>query len=727
MKVALSGMTAGVAFYVAQSGNVSDSSEKVARSLTPPMDPPLRASAMPVPLPERVVDSPANQGVPEQTAAPQYATGLGMELGRTGSLITLADVPKGVEAPPREGQTAGEVSPNVGGSGLPPSSGEQSSQPGTKDPPTEESGDPGTKGIEGGKQPGAKIRMGGTPSQNAVVNLINRLVQRGILAKEEADDLVRQAEADAEVALAQSNAIRGSVAQIAAAQAAAQVIERPELTEDALRIPFIPDVVKRDLREEIREDVLEKAKQEGWVGVNQVPDWTKRIRLFGDVRLRYDGSYFPKGNDVDAFPNFNAINTGSPYDVSDPTVPPPHLNVDKNRQRLRIRTRIGVEAQLGDGFSVGLRLATGQNNTPVSVNQSLGLANQGQGGNFSKYVVWLDRGFIKYEVTGGEGNVTSFLLGKFDNPFFGTEMTWDEDLGFDGIAVKGKYALDGGIKPFFAGGIFPVFNSDFNFASNHTGKFASYDKWLYALQLGAEIPIQNDWTAKAGVAVYQFDNVEGRTSKGYTPLNAQDAGETDESRPSFAQRGNTYFPLRNILPSALNDFGQSKLFQYFGLASGFKELAVTGQLDYAGFDPVHLTFTGEYVKNLDFDRASVASRAVNNREKTTDTITAKGAGDFKGGDQAWTANFRLGSPVLNKRGDWQVGMGYRYMESDAMVDAFVDSGFGLGGTNQQGYVIYGKVALSKSVSLGARWFSSREVAGPPLRVDVLQVDFGASF
>jgi hypothetical protein len=293
--------------------------------------------------------------------------------------------------------------------------------------------------------------------------------------------------------------------------------------------------------------------------------------------------------------------------------------------------------------------------------------------------------------------------------------------------VKGNYALDGGVKPFFTGGIFPVFNSDFNFATNHASKFSSYDKWLYALQVGAEVPIEKHWTGKVAAAVYQFDNVEGRTSKGYTPLNAQDAGDTDESRPSFAQRGNTYSPLRNILPSALNDFGQSKLFQYFGLTSGFKELAVTAQVDYSGFDALHMTFTGEYVKNLDFDRASVASRAVNNRERVAANAPAGSVGEFKGGDQAWTTNLRVGSPALAKRGDWQVGLGYRYMESDAMVDAFVDSGFGLGGTNQQGYILYGKVALSKSVSLGARWFSSREVAGPPLRVDVLQVDFGASF
>jgi hypothetical protein len=50
---------------------------------------------------------------------------------------------------------------------------------------------------------------------------------------------------------------------------------------------------------------------------------------------------------------------------------------------------------MGDSFSAGLRIATGENSSPVSPNQSLGLANQ-QGGQFSKYAI-CDRAFLKWE------------------------------------------------------------------------------------------------------------------------------------------------------------------------------------------------------------------------------------------------------------------------------------------------------------------------------------------
>ena len=89
-----------------------------------------------------------------------------------------------------------------------------------------------------------------------------------------------------------------------------------------------------------------------------------------------------------------------------------------DRHRLRLRARFGVDADLGNGFTAGLRIATGENNSPVTTNQSLGLANQGQGGNFSKYAIWLDRAFLNHEAGGLPTKNLSLTLGRFDNPFF---------------------------------------------------------------------------------------------------------------------------------------------------------------------------------------------------------------------------------------------------------------------------------------------------------------------
>jgi hypothetical protein len=570
-----------------------------------------------------------------------------------------------------------------------------------------------------------------SPSHSVTINLINRMVARGLLPKEDADELIKQAEADsaearaqaaAEQAVAIQNAVAQAVAQIQASQAFDPVAALG--ADDAVRVTYIPEVVKAQLRDEIKNDVMAAARKNHWAAPNQFPEWPSRIRLFGDVRVRGEGIFFPEGNDnTGAFPNFNAINTGAPFDISG-TVFSPQLNVDQDRQRLRLRLRFGAEADLGNGFSAGLRLATGENNSPTSTNQSLGAAGSShQGGQFSKYAIWLDRGFLKYEYGGLPSKNLAISLGRFDNPFFSTEILWDDDIGFDGLALQARYEVLRGFTPFFAGGAFPVYNTDFNFASNQPAKFSSDDKWLYAAQLGFDWKINKEVQLKLAAAYYDFQNIEGKLSDPFVPLTAQDAGNTDTSRPSFAQKGNTYRALRNIIPTVDNDFGTSRQFQYFGLASEFRNLAFTGRLDLNYFEPVQISLLGEYVKNLAWDDAEIDAVAVNNRGPL-DTL---GIGRYEGGDTAWIAGIRVGKPKFERAWDWAFGISYRYVESDAVVDGFVDSDFGGGGTNVEGYTIYGSLALSPNVAFGVRWMSADEIAGPPLKTDVLQVEFNGKF
>ena len=540
------------------------------------------------------------------------------------------------------------------------------------------------------------------------INLINRLVRRGALSKEDAEELIKQAEEDA---------------VIAREQAAAAL--PPSITDDTVRVTYIPEVVKAQLRDSIKQEVMTQARNENWAAPRSIPDWTLRIRFSGDIRMRGEGDYFPDGSDnTGAFPNFNAINTGSPFDVTG-IVFSPQYNVDQDRQRFRLRARLAAEADLGDGFTAGLRIGTGENNNPVSQNQSIGLANQGQGGNFSKYAVWLDRAFLKYQAGGPSGGEFAVSIGRFDNPFFKSgEMIWDDDIGFDGFAVQAKHQVFKGFTPFVTGGAFPVFNTDFNFASNRADKFKSTDKWLYAGQLGFDWKITKDLSAKFGAAYYYFDGIEGRLSDPFTPLTSSDAGNTDNTRPSFAQKGNTYMALRNIVPNASNNFGTTNQFQYFGLATEFREVALTAKIDYNHYEPFQVSLGGEFVKNTAFDRNAINAKAVNNRGPN---LPMGAPGAFDGGDTGWIVNLKVGHPALEKRWDWNVNVGYRYVESDAVVDGFSDSDFGHGGTNMEGYNIGGSLALSPRVWLALRWLSADQIAGPAMKSDIFMFDLNGKF
>ncbi len=569
-------------------------------------------------------------------------------------------------------------------------------------------------GMEPPTPPSAPAARGGArPSQNVTINLINRLVERGVLTKADAAELIAQAEADAEQAKAEAEAEQGLA-----------------VDDDTVRVTYVPEPVKAEIREQLKDMVLAQARDEGWASPRTMPDWVSRFKLFGDVRLRYEGVFFPYGNDnTGSFPNFNAINTGAPFDISGTQFSPQH-NVDQERQRLRLRARLGFDVNLDGGFAAGLRIATGESNTPTSTNQTLGVANQGQGGNFSKYSLWLDRGFLKYEVGGDPESDLAFLFGRFDNPFFSaSEIIWDEDVGFDGIAVKGRYQIFEGVSIFAAGGAFPVFSTDYNFASNQPAKFESDDKWLYAAQIGLDVKPSKDFNAKFAAAVYDFNKVEGRRSTPYIPLTSQDASDADNTRPSFAQKGNTYMAIRDIIPSALNNFGTTQQYQYFGLASPFKVVSYSGRLDFNHFEPLQISLLGEYAVNVDHDHDAVDAIAVNNRGPLPIDASGvpTGVGEYEGGNTAWNVSLIVGKPVFEEAGDWNASVGYRYVESDAVVDAFTDSDFNVGGTNVEGYTIGAALALSKQVRLSLRWMSATQIAGPPLKTDVVLFDLSAKF
>ncbi|MDD5260530.1 MAG: putative porin [Methylacidiphilales bacterium] len=565
------------------------------------------------------------------------------------------------------------------------------------------------------------------PTENVVVNLINLMVKRGLLLPQDAENLVAQAETEAAAAREKQVLAQAQAGAAKPAPAAGQPVSEQSASgsgED-VRVTYVPEFIKDEMRDQIKQDVLAQAREENWAAPRSFPEWAKHFRFNGDVRMRYEGDMYPQGNDTTGgLIDFNAINKGSPFDTSAVSNPAffPTYNADQDRNRIRLRARFGMEVDLTNGFTTGLRVATGETNSPTSQNQSFGLPNAGgQGGDFSNYAIWLDRGFIKYETGGQPDKKLAVNLGRFDNPFFSpSQLVWDSDLAFDGLAVQGRYQASESLAPFGTIGGFPIFNTDLNFASNQPQKFRSEDKWLLGAQGGVEWKISKDFTLKTAAAFYDFENIEGRLSSPKAPLTSSDAFDTDGTRPSFAQKGNTYMALRNIVPDAYNSFGTQNMFQYYGLATPFKDLVLSSRLDYSGFDPLHVWLSGEYVKNVAFDRARLNAFAQNN-------LNGGPGGSYAGGDSGWTAALNFGSVALQKRWDWNANFGYKRVESDAVVDGFTDSDFGGGGTNLQGYSVGGNVMISPHITAGLNWMSATSVAGPTFGEDVFQFDINAKF
>jgi hypothetical protein len=128
--------------------------------------------------------------------------------------------------------------------------------------------------------PAEKAPPAGAPSANVTVNLINRLVQKGILSQAEAAEMIKQAEDDAATAAAK--------ADIAALPA------EPSPQEET-RVTYIPEVVRNQMRDQIQQELLAQAREEKW-SEKSSPEWTSRFRPFGDIRARSENTFFPAGN-----------------------------------------------------------------------------------------------------------------------------------------------------------------------------------------------------------------------------------------------------------------------------------------------------------------------------------------------------------------------------------------------------------------------------------------------
>jgi hypothetical protein len=559
------------------------------------------------------------------------------------------------------------------------------------------------------------------PTGSAVVNLIRILVEQGILTQDRANALIRQAEDEAAAAArAQGAAALPNVVAAPApvppsaetpAGAPGTPAAPPATASTSVRVPYIPEIVRRQIRDEVKAEVIQEAKNENWAQPNAIPEWTKRFQLFGDFRLRYEFDNFDERNSS-FFPNFQALNAGAPFDLNNAAgTPPPLLNTTEDRQRMRFRLRLGAQALVSDDFTAGIRLATGNTTNPVTTMQSFGT-------DFNKYFFLVDRAFVVYQPV----SFGKLWLGRFDNPFLTTDdLVWDDDLGFDGAATQVAYDLAKGYTLFASGGAFAVENTSFNFPDNSVSKQPSRDKWLFGAQVGFGFNPTHDYEFKAAVAYYDFQNIEGKLSSPCTVFSSADPCSTDDTRPIFQAQGNTMFAIRDLVSNAANP----PLFQYYGLASKFHELNANLRFDFAHYDPLHVVIDADYVRNVAFSWSKInALNPVNNRGASP---ASGGVGPFDGGGTAYEAHILFGYPVVREWGDWNLGFAYRYMESDSVVDAFTDNDFHLGGTNAKGYIFGGMFGVGHNVNLQARWYSASEVSGPPYSVDVWLLDFNAQF
>ena len=72
-------------------------------------------------------------------------------------------------------------------------------------------------------------------------------------------------------------------------------------------------------------------------------------------------------------------------------------------------------------------------------------------------------------------------------------------------------------------------------------------------------------------------------------------------------------------------------------------------------------------------------------------------------------------------------IGYRYLQRDAVIDAYTDSDFHFGGADAAGYYVTADYGLAQRVWMRLRYLSSNAIDGPTLGIDTLQIDLNTRF
>ena len=519
--------------------------------------------------------------------------------------------------------------------------------------------------------------------RDTVINLLQGLVQKGVLTREQAEQMVKSAK---------------EKAASDAALADQQKAQQQKADAGAVRVPYVPQIVKDEISKQVAAEVapqvtkqvISEAKTESWGIPGALPDWIKRVSIGGDMRVRAEGDVFPRGNVVDTYPYLNwvAINNAGGFAKAGQAA---FLNTSVDHYYLLGRLRLNFDAQLDSGWSVGSRITTGTLINPDSTNQVLGQ----YGG---RYVANVDLAYLQW--VGGNPASSRQLLtldgGKMPNPFVSSELVWDYDVTFEGVAASYRLGLGSRASTrhylIATVGAFPV---------QDDALYPSLDKWLYAGQLALDFEAATGSRIRFGAAYYDFNHIVGRqntyesTETGGQPL--------DFTAPPYLQKGNTVFDIRNTSDPTQN---------LFALASEYHELEAIVMADYVFSPKYRLSWYADFVKNLGYNEAAVSARY---------------GADMPARIKGYQSELSFGSNLMNHSGAWRAFAGYRYLQRDAVIDAFTDQDYHLGGTDAKGYYVGSDINFTRRTWIRMRYMSFDAIDGPPLAIDSWQVDVNARF
>jgi hypothetical protein len=321
----------------------------------------------------------------------------------------------------------------------------------------------------------------------------------------------------------------------------------------------------------------------------------------------------------------------------------------QDRNRARVRVRLGLDGQLTEDFVGGIALATGSLGDPTTTNETLTNA-------FDRKTIGLDRGYISYNPVAHSW--LSLTGGKFPYLWQRTSITGDPDLNPEGFDQKISFNHKGFVQNFTVQALELLYNE------SSTGQ----DSYVLGAQAQTKLKA-GPWTATASVLNEHWNHPDallqatafavgatttGSTTVGPLPVPGEGPGcSTNGSLPKFAPCA--FAPNGMTNATFVDAAGKVHFYSGFDLL----DFIVNNQIQ-TGASKFPINLVAEYEQNLDA-AAHPLSAAANNPVLT----------NLGSQNKAYSCDFSVGRTV--NKNDLMFGYAWLRQEQDAVLASIAES------------------------------------------------------
>jgi len=393
---------------------------------------------------------------------------------------------------------------------------------------------------------------------------------------------------------------------------------------------------------------LSKVEEQTKKNTDTITNQLGSIKFSGDFRLRYEAIY----NQLNA-----QANAGNPAIFG---------NEISTRQRFRFRARFGIRGQIGDTIEWGLRFATGNLSSPISVNQTFT-------DFFTRKSFELDQAFIAWTPKlSKDSKPFRFVAGKFEPTWIKTEMTMDNDVMVEGFSESYQLKLKNKKLESLSFILWqlPFFERNSAFIRNANGtvnvdesRRGGRDLALYGGQIQARFNLSSNVSLTLSAADLFYSGTQFISPVQVfganllipvtvtIPATATTPAQTVTTQVSIPRE---FFVTGGNLGTSLASNNQTN--RDGRLSSGFNLVDLMGRLSLYPKAKLPVNVILNYVRNT----------------KTQDVIAAgpNGANRFLPNNEnnGYWAEVQLGK--TQKRGDWLLGYTLIRIEKDAILSPF---------------------------------------------------------